>query len=153
MPTGPKTPVPTSVGLCDFAEGCPPRSRLPSPGIHRDWQAVGVYSDNDVSARSVSPCPARQRLLGGIQARTVDAIICWRVDRRQDPRRVGRRHRPSRPARHRLATVTGEIDLATPIGRLVARTLGAAARQSTRPNGKSGPGMTRKGLWVLQRFG
>ncbi|WP_182898445.1 recombinase family protein [Microbispora sp. H10830] len=47
----------------------------------RGWDVVDVYSDNDVSAHSGSPRPAWQRRLRDIEAGTVDAIVCWHVDR------------------------------------------------------------------------
>jgi site-specific DNA recombinase len=91
--------------------------------------ADNVYSDNDVSAYSGSPRPAWQRLLGDIAAGTVDAIVCWHVDRlTRSPRELEDVIDLADRRGIELATVTGEIDLATPTGRLIARMLGAAAR-------------------------
>ncbi|WP_211590676.1 recombinase family protein [Microbispora sp. H11081] len=88
-----------------------------------------VYSDNDVSAYSGSPRPALQRLLGDIEAGTVDAIVCWHVDRlTRSPRELEDVIDLADRRGIELATVTGEIDLATPTGRLIARMIGAAAR-------------------------
>lgn len=95
----------------------------------RGWDVVDVYSDNDVSAYSGSPRPAWQRLLGDIEAGTVDAIVCWHVDRlTRSPRELEDVIDLADRRGIELATVTGEIDLATPTGRLIARMLGAAAR-------------------------
>ncbi len=88
-----------------------------------------VYPDNDVSAYSGSPRPAWQRLLSDIEAGTVDAIVCWHVDRlTRSPRELEDVIDLADRRGIELATVTGEIDLGTPTGRLIARMLGAAAR-------------------------
>jgi site-specific DNA recombinase len=94
------------------------------------WKAVGTYADNDVSAYSGKPRPQWERLLADVQTGEIDGIICWHVDRlTRSPRELEDvidlhdRHGVS------LATVTGDIDLSTPSGRMVARMLGAAARQ------------------------
>jgi site-specific DNA recombinase len=96
------------------------------------WQVAAVYADNDVSAYSGKPRPEWNRLLADIAAGNVDAICCWHVDR------LTRTQRELEDVidlhdKHdvQLATVTGEIDLSTPPGRLVARTLGAAARHES----------------------
>lgn len=95
----------------------------------KGWQVVEVYADNDVSAYSGSPRPAWQRLLSDVQSGAVGAVATWHVDRLtrmprelEDVIDLADRHALE------LATVSGEIDLATPTGRMVARILGAAAR-------------------------
>ncbi|MGW0554792.1 recombinase family protein [Streptomyces sp. NPDC002926] len=94
-----------------------------------DWDVVSVHTDNDVSAYSGAPRPAWQELLAEVRRGDVDAITVWHVDRlTRSPRELedvidlADRHGID------LATVSGEIDLATPTGRMVARMLGAAAR-------------------------
>ncbi|GAA3127536.1 hypothetical protein GCM10010466_17920 [Planomonospora alba] len=95
----------------------------------RGWQVAGIYSDNDVSAYSGSPRPAWRRLLADIEAGAIDAIVCWHVDRlTRSPRELEDVIDLADRRGIELATVTGEIDLATPTGRLIARMLGAAAR-------------------------
>jgi site-specific DNA recombinase len=98
----------------------------------RGWDVVEVFTDNDVSAYTGKARPAWSRLVRSIEAGTVDAVICWHVDRlTRSPRELedvidlADRHGVE------LATVTGEVDLATPTGRLVARMLGAAARHES----------------------
>jgi DNA invertase Pin-like site-specific DNA recombinase len=68
-------------------------------------------------------------MLADIAGGSIDAVACWHVDRlTRSPRELedvidlADRHGVE------LATVTGEIDLATPTGRMIARMLGAAAR-------------------------
>ncbi len=95
----------------------------------RGWAHAETFVDNDVSAYTGRPRPAWQRLVQAIGAGAFDAVVCWHVDRlTRSPRELedvidlADRHRLE------LATVTGDIDLATPTGRMVARMLGAAAR-------------------------
>jgi DNA invertase Pin-like site-specific DNA recombinase len=88
-----------------------------------------VYPDNDVSAYSGAPRPKWQELLEDIRNGTVNAVVCWHVDRlTRSPREL--EDVIDLADRHglELATVCGEIDLATPTGRMIARMLGAAAR-------------------------
>lgn len=96
------------------------------------WTVAQVYTDNDVSAYSGKPRPAWDRLLADVRAGTVNAVTVWHVDRlTRSPRELedvidlADRHGLA------LATVTGDIDLANPTGRMVARMLGAAARHES----------------------
>ncbi len=103
----------------------------------KGWQVAGVYADNDVSAYSGKPRPAWLRLLADIAAGDVDAICCWHVDRlTRTPRELEDVIDLHDKQDIQLATVTGEIDLSTPTGRLVARTLGAAARHESEHKGE-----------------
>jgi site-specific DNA recombinase len=96
------------------------------------WHVAGVYADNDVSAYTGKPRKEWTRLLTDIAAGDVDAICCWHVDRlTRTPRELEDVIDLHDKAGVQLATVTGEIDLSTPTGRLVARTLGAAARHES----------------------
>ncbi|MGH3547084.1 MAG: recombinase family protein [Pseudonocardiaceae bacterium] len=94
------------------------------------WTVVDrQYADNDISAYSGKPRPAWLRLLADIEAGLVDAVICWHVDRlTRTPRELEDVIDFADRRGLALATVTGEIDLATPSGRMTARMLGAAAR-------------------------
>jgi site-specific DNA recombinase len=102
------------------------------------WPVVGnPYVDNDVSAYSGKPRPQWQHLLGDIESGAVDAVLCWHVDRlTRSPRELedvielADRHGLA------LATVTGDIDLQTPTGRMVARLLGASARYESEHKGE-----------------
>ncbi|MGW7246302.1 recombinase family protein [Streptomyces decoyicus] len=95
----------------------------------KGWDVVDVYPDNDVSAYSGAPRPKWQELLADINEGIVNAVVCWHVDRlTRSPREL--EDVIDLADRHglELATVSGEIDLATPTGRMIARMLGAAAR-------------------------
>jgi site-specific DNA recombinase len=95
------------------------------------WEIVAVHSDNDLSAYSGKPRPGYRALLADLRAGVANAVIVWHTDRLH-------RH-PSeleeylsiceRPPGIPTQTVkAGELDLATPSGRMVARQLGAVAR-------------------------
>ncbi|MEO6469279.1 MAG: recombinase family protein [Acidimicrobiia bacterium] len=95
----------------------------------KGWKVTESYVDNDVSASSRKPRPEWNRLLTDVEAGKLDAVAVWHVDRlTRSPAEL--EHVIDQAERHglKLATVTGDVDLATPTGRLVARMLGAAAR-------------------------
>ncbi|MBW3646819.1 MAG: recombinase family protein [Actinobacteria bacterium] len=93
---------------------------------------VGVYPDNDLSASSGKRRPEYERLLADMRAGLIDIVIVWHTDRLH--------RRPveleefiavcesRKPAVTVNAVQSGELDLATPSGRMVARMLGSAAR-------------------------
>lgn len=95
----------------------------------KGWEVVEVYTDNDVSAYSGAPRPAWQEMIRDVRDGQVNAVVCWHVDRlTRSPREL--EDVIDLADRHglELGTVSGEIDLATPTGRMIARMLGAAAR-------------------------
>jgi DNA invertase Pin-like site-specific DNA recombinase len=95
----------------------------------RGWSIAQVYVDDDRSAFDTrKPRPEYQRLLNDIQLGLRDGVMIWRLDRlHRQPRELEEfivicdKHRVA------LATVTGDVDLATSQGRLLARTWGAFA--------------------------
>jgi site-specific DNA recombinase len=94
----------------------------------RGWTVVEVYTDNDVSAYSGKPRPNWARLIEDVRAGHIGAIVGWHVDRlTRSPRELEDVIDMADRYGLELATVTGEVDLSTPTGRLVARMLGAAA--------------------------
>jgi site-specific DNA recombinase len=101
------------------------------------WQVARVYPDNDVSAYSGRRRPQWERLNADIAAGLIDAIVCWHVGRlTRSPREL--EDVIDLHDRHgiQLATCTGDIDLSTPAGRLIARTRGAAARHEGEHKGE-----------------
>jgi site-specific DNA recombinase len=101
------------------------------------WSVTETYVDNDVSAYSGRPRPAWNRLIGDVKAGAVDAVIVWHVDRlTRSPRELEDVIDLADAHGLALATVTGDIDLATPTGKLVARMLGAAARHESEHKGE-----------------
>jgi site-specific DNA recombinase len=95
----------------------------------RGWSIAQVYVDDDRSAYDTKrPRPEYQRLLQDIQLGLRDGVMIWRLDRlHRQPRELEEfivicdKHRVA------LATVTGDVDLATSQGRLLARAWGAFA--------------------------
>lgn len=90
------------------------------------WPVCDVYVDNDISAFSGRVRPRYREMLEDIRSGKVQAVLAWHTDRL---------HRSPLELEEYLdlgiQTVTvkaGELDLATPSGRAVARTLGAWAR-------------------------
>src|SRR5487761_1325051 len=109
----------------------------------KGWQVAGLYAVNDVSAYSGKPRPQWGRLLADIAAGHLDAVACWHVDRlTRSPRELEDVIDLHDKHGVQLATVTGEIDLSTPTGRLVARTLARrrGMSPSTSPSGCAAPG-------------
>jgi site-specific DNA recombinase len=94
------------------------------------WQVVEVYQDNDTSATSGKPRPAYRRMLADIEADRIDAIVTWHTDRLYRTMR-DLEELVDMVEGHKLAIRTvraGDIDLATPTGRMLARILGATAQ-------------------------
>lgn len=94
------------------------------------WNVVRVVVDNDVSAYSGAPRKAYGELLGLMKSGAISGVLTWHTDRlHRSPRELETYIDVSES--HGVTTQTvkaGEIDLSTPSGRAVARTLGAWAR-------------------------
>ena len=91
---------------------------------------VATHTDNDLSAYSGKPRPGYRALLDDLEAGRVNAVLIWHTDRlHRSPREL--EEYVDLCERHKITTQTvqaGELDLATPSGRAVARTLGAWSR-------------------------
>ena len=91
---------------------------------------IGTYVDNDISAFSGKKRPEYSNLLEAIRAGRVDTVLAWHTDRlHRSPKELETYIDAS--AQNGVSTHTvkaGEIDLSTPSGRAIARTLGAWAR-------------------------
>lgn len=93
------------------------------------WQVVEVYEDNDQSASTTKPRPAYSRMLTAIEAGTVDAVVVWDLDRlHRRPIELERFLDLADRRQVALASVGGDVDLATSAGRLHARIMGNVAR-------------------------
>lgn len=94
------------------------------------WPIVAEHSDNDLSAYSGKPRPGYRALLADMEAGRITAVLAWHTDRlHRSPVELEEFIAVSEA--HGITTHTvkaGEIDLSTPSGRAVARTLGAWAR-------------------------
>lgn len=96
----------------------------------RDWEAVGEYVDNSISASDAKKNrPAYSRLVADYEEGMFDALVCYDLDRlTRQPRQL---EDWIEAAEHRglaLVTANGEADLTTDAGRLFARIRLAVAR-------------------------
>jgi site-specific DNA recombinase len=94
------------------------------------WTIIGLYVDNDLSAYSGAERPDYRRLLEDMRHGTVDAVIAWHTDRlHRTPLELEEFINICETRALAVETVkAGPIDLSTPAGRAVARTLCAWAR-------------------------
>jgi DNA invertase Pin-like site-specific DNA recombinase len=99
----------------------------------RQWEVAGIYTDNDASAYRGKRRPAYEALLADLEALRINAVIAWHPDRLyRAPRDLERFVETVEAARAAVATVAaGELDLSNSSGRMVARILGAVARQES----------------------
>lgn len=92
-------------------------------------RVVAVYSDNDISAYSGKHRPDYEALLEAIKNREVDAVAVWHQDRLLrrtiDLENYIEVCQPLNVATHTVKA--GQLDLTTPAGRAVAKTLAAWA--------------------------
>lgn len=94
----------------------------------RGWAPV-EYVDNDTSASTRKPRPSYTRMLSDIQGGSIQAIVAWHPDRLY--RQVRDLEDLIDLCNDRdimIATVSGDMDLSTDMGRLVARLLGVVAK-------------------------
>ena len=100
----------------------------------RGWEVVEHYIDNDLSAWKGGRRPEYRRMLADIEAGHVDAVIVYHADRlHRQPRELEEFINLAEHRKIALASVTGDMDLATADGRMKARILGAvAANESDR---------------------
>jgi DNA invertase Pin-like site-specific DNA recombinase/predicted transcriptional regulator len=93
-------------------------------------EVLRAFTDSDISAYSGKRRPAYEEMLAAMQNGEADIILCWHLDRLTRSTRDLETYidisEKSGIATH--AVQAGELDLATPSGRAVARTLGAWAR-------------------------
>lgn len=94
------------------------------------WHVAGLYSDNDITAYTGKPRPAYQRLLDDLRSGTVNAVLAQHPDRlHRAPKELEEFIDVCEARGAAVQTVqAGTVDLSTPSGRAVARTLGAWAR-------------------------
>jgi DNA invertase Pin-like site-specific DNA recombinase len=94
----------------------------------KGWLPV-EYIDNDTSASSGKKRRAYERMVADIADGKLEAVVAWDLDRLHR-RPVELESFIDLADRHRLAlaTVSGDVDLSTPQGRLVARLKGSVAR-------------------------
>jgi DNA invertase Pin-like site-specific DNA recombinase len=86
------------------------------------------YIDNDMSATNGKPRPAYERMLADIRDGHIGAAVAWDLDRlHRRPIELESFMALADDRRLALATVSGDVDLSTAQGRLVARLKGSVA--------------------------
>lgn len=97
------------------------------------WTVIDTYRDNDLSAYSGKPRPGYKALLADLEAGRATGVLAFHTDRlHRSPAELEGYIAVCEPRGVVTHTVqAGEIDLATPSGRAVARTLGAWARHES----------------------
>jgi DNA invertase Pin-like site-specific DNA recombinase len=103
------------------------------------WSVVEVFCDNDLSAYSGRRGPRYQAMLEAVRAGRIDAVLAWHTDRlHRSPIELEEyisacnegREVPTHCVR------AGTLDLSTPSGRMLARTLGTLARYESEHRGE-----------------
>lgn len=95
----------------------------------KGWTVVETFVDNDVSASNGKARPEYVRLLAALESGDADALVVWDIDRlTRTPRELEDVVDLADKRSVALASVGGEVDLATPQGRLTARLKGSVAK-------------------------
>src|ERR1700756_5198657 len=93
----------------------------------KGWTPV-EYVDNDTSATSGKPRKDYERMLTDIRDGTIGAVVAWDLDRlHRRPIELESFMALADEKHLALATVSGDVDLSTAQGRLVARLKGSVA--------------------------
>ena len=104
----------------------------------RGWRIAEVYEDDDRSAyHPRRGRPEYERLMSDIRQGLRDGVMIWRLDRlHRQPRELEEFIVVCDKHDVALATVTGDVDLATSQGRLLARAWGAFAAHESEVRGE-----------------
>jgi DNA invertase Pin-like site-specific DNA recombinase len=93
----------------------------------KGWQPV-EFVDNDRSASTGKPRPDYERMLAAIRGGQLGAVVAWDLDRlHRRPIELEEFMSLADEKHLALATVSGDVDLSTAQGRLVARLKGSVA--------------------------
>ncbi|MEA2199409.1 MAG: site-specific recombinase [Solirubrobacteraceae bacterium] len=100
--------------------------------VRRGWKVVDRYVDSDISAYSGRRRPEYQRLLEDIDSGALEAVLVYHADRlHRHPRELEDFIDLCQRTQTKLATVSGNLDLSTHEGQLLARITGAVARKES----------------------
>jgi site-specific DNA recombinase len=98
----------------------------------RGWEIVERYVDSDISAYGGKARPQYRRLLEEIEARLIDAVVVYHADRlHRHPKELEEFIELCQRTDTKLATVSGDLDLSTHEGQLMARITGAVAKKES----------------------
>ncbi|MGP5287853.1 recombinase family protein [Glutamicibacter arilaitensis] len=97
--------------------------------LRRGWPVAQQFVDNDVSASNGRARPEYVRMIHAVETGQIDAVIVWDVDRlTRTPAELETFINLADRHTLALASIGGDVDLATPQGRLTARIKGNVAR-------------------------
>lgn len=98
----------------------------------RGWEVVEEYVDSDIWAYSGTQRPAYLRMVEEIEAGLLEAVIVYHADRlHRHPRELEDFISLCERTGTKMATVSGDVDLSTHEGQLMARIMGAVARKES----------------------
>jgi site-specific DNA recombinase len=99
----------------------------------RGWPVVERFVDDDRSAFNGKPRPAYAGLLAALEAGQIDAVVAWHPDRlhRRPVELEGFIDLVEATGADVATCRAGDIDLASPAGRMTARIVGAVARHES----------------------
>jgi site-specific DNA recombinase len=99
----------------------------------RGWTVAEVFVDNDLSAYRGKGRPGYDRLLDALRGAAIGGVVAWHPDRlHRSPAELETFIDVVEATGAVVATVqSGEVDLATASGRMVARIVGAVARHES----------------------
>ena len=99
----------------------------------RGWAVADApYCDNDRSAYNGKLRPEWERLLADVREGSIDAIVSFHIDRiTRSPLELEGLIAFAEQHGLELGTCSGDVDLGTATGRMVARIIGATARQES----------------------
>ena len=99
----------------------------------RGYEVLGIYEDNDVSAYSGKLRVQYSRMMADVSAGRIDVVVAWDPDRlHRNPSELEDFITIIEETKCQVETVqTGIYDLTTHNGRLIARMLGAVARNES----------------------
>lgn len=115
----------------------------------RGWPVRDIYVDDDRSAYKGRPRPEYRRMLADIRDGAIDAVVVWHLDRlHRQPKELEEFFELCDAVNlHAMASISGDLDLSTDDGRLMARILGAMARKDSDDKSRR---ITRKHLELAQ---
>lgn len=98
----------------------------------RGWAVAERYVDSDISAYSGRRRPEYLRMLDDVEAGAVEAVLVYHADRlHRHPRELEDFIDLCQRTKTKIATVSGDLDLSTHEGQLLARITGAVARKES----------------------
>lgn len=103
----------------------------------KDWEVVGIYADNSVSASKKNvKRPEYERMVEDLQSGLFDAVICYDLDRlTRQPRQLEDWIDWAQDRNIALVTANGEADLTNDNGRMFARIKATVARAEVERKG------------------